>query len=422
MEQKVFTKMHRKPKGTYVEKTCCRFCDTKTVDSVHLGNYFGLAGGFISAEEIATEDKVYPLSLEMCPKCRNIQCKQVVSADELFKKNYYYYSSMIPSLVSHFKGLAEVIAERWPDVATQILEMGCNDGVLLHPLKQLGYTYLIGVDPSRTIQQVDPTIYTYNDYFNDTTTDQILKEHGEVDVFVACNSFAHIDDMKTILMNLKKVLRKNTGEAIIEVHYSKNIFTHKHFDFIYHEHMSYYTVTSLYNICRIFGISLVNVECIPNHGGSIRCILQNKPCTESPAASLQVFLSNEAHLFDPGFVATYTQELYTWRKNFQDLFYSLKKEGKTIYGYGASGRANTLLNFCEIELDVIIDDAPSKIGFYTPTLNTPIVDSTILLDAPPDYIIILAWPYAEFIMKNNASYTGTFIIPLPEISLKRNTL
>lgn len=413
-KQKIFTRIYTKQIGSYTNKNTCRFCDSNTHDIFHLGDRFGLAGGFLNINELNNE-KVYPLTLSLCSNCKYIQCKQLVSSDELFKKHYYYYSSMIFSLVTHFSKFAKIIHERYPNKDIKIIEIGCNDGVLLHPLKNLGYTNLIGIDPSRTIFNIDNTIETYNEYFNDYITDMILTKHGPLDIFISCNSFAHIDDMKTIMKNIKRIL-KIDGVALIEVHYSKHIFEDKNFDFIYHEHMGYYTVTSMYNICKLFDMYLINVENISTHGGSLRFTIHMKP-TE-PYACVQKFIQEEAYLFEPKYLASYNTIMYKWKEDFTKLIIDLQLNGE-VFGYGASGRANTLMNFCNIHLDGIIDDADSKIGSYTPTFNVLIQDSKILYtNKSPKYIVILAWPYANSIIEKHKQYLkngGTFIIPLPTI-------
>lgn len=403
--------------GHYVEKKMCRFCQLPVHDIIHLGSSFGLAGGFITNMK-NSDEYVYPLTLSLCNNCKYIQCKQLVSSDELFKINYYYYSSMIPSLVVHFQELAQQIYEKFPDKTKRIIEMGCNDGVLLHQLHALNYTNLIGVDPSQTVSKIK-NITVYNDYFNHQITDKILTEHGLQDLFISCNSFAHIDDMATILQCMRRIL-KPTGMALIEVHYAKLIFENKQFDFIYHEHVGYYTVTSLFNILRDNNMSLAHVEQISNHGGSLRCYIEMRPQTE-PSETIIKLLQDESILFTNNFFEKYMTELLHWKVDFVTLINNLILDGKKVYGYGASGRANTILNFCELKLECIIDDAESKIGCYTPVLNIPIINSSILYSkTPPDYVIILAWPYASAIMNRHKTVRTNFVIPLPEIIVHSN--
>lgn len=403
--------------GPYITKLTCRFCNHFTRDILHLGDRFGLAGGFVTPQELQEKEYYYPLTLSLCDHCKYIQCKQLISPDQLFKKNYFYYSSMIPSLVKHFQQLSQFINARFP-LTTKIIEIGCNDGVLLHPLFQLGYRHCIGVDPSQTIEKVDSSIPTYQAYFNKETADKILKTHGVQDLFISCNSFAHIDNMQEILYHMKRVLHPQHGKAIIEIHYSKYIFQDNQFDFIYHEHMGYYTVTSLVNICKEYNLSLSHVEIVPNHGGSLRCMIDMQPTSTPPPSHIQNLLTQEALLFQGNFFSQYQKTIEQWKKDLQDLLHKLTTQNKTVYGYGASGRANTLLHFAEITLPAIIDDAPSKIGSYTPLYNIPIVNSSILYSShPPDYVLLLAWPYASYIMEQHKHYSGTFIVPLPAITL-----
>ena len=412
LEQKIFTSIRNKQVGVYENRLECRFCKTMTDKILHLGDRFGLAGGFLKSKD--EEDYVYPLTLRLCPSCNYIQCQEEVSPDQLFKKHYFYFSSMIPSLVKHFKEFAEWIQERYPK-DSKIIEIGCNDGVLLHPLLELGFENLIGIDPSHTIKNIDSRIMTFPTYFNGAVTNLILDKYGPQDLFISCNSFAHINDMDSILKNMKRILKEDTGIALIEVHYSKHIFENKQFDFIYHEHVGYYTITSLYNICCMYGLSLVDVIHIPNHGGSIRCVIQNKITQDIPL-SILTWMQQENFLFSETFFKEYQEDLFSWKETFKTKMYQLIADGKKVYGYGASGRANTLLNFTEITLEGIIDDALSKIGCFTPTLNIPIVDSSILYsDTPPDYVVILAYPYADYIMEKHTKYKGIFIIPLPDI-------
>ena len=416
-EQRLFTLVNRKPKGIFTELTHCRFCNTETCDILHLGDNFGLAGGFLcSLDETELEnDKIYPLTLSLCNNCKYMQCKQVISSDELFKKNYFYYSSMISSLAIHFKELASWIYNKYPNKLNKIIEIGCNDGVLLHPLKDIGYSNLIGVDPSQTIKSISTDIVTYNDYFNEIIVDNILEKYGLQDIFISCNSFAHINDMNSIIKNIQKILKPETGIAIIEVHNSINIFTEKNFDFIYHEHMGYYTVTSLYNICKNNNISLIDVEFIKNHGGSLRCTIKMAPNIENDI--INKIIVEEQNIFNYIFLNNYRIELFKWRNEFKDLICNLQKTNK-VFGYGASGRANTIMNFCEIELDGIIDDSPSKIGCYTPIYNVHIYSNDILYTkCAPDYCVILAWPYSEYIIQKHKHYSGKFIIPLPYIKM-----
>lgn len=417
-DQKLFTHISFKNIGEYHEKSKCRFCNYETTDIFNLGKHYGLAGGFINNIDDISYEKLYPLTLSLCNNCKYMQCKELISSDELFKKHYYYYSSMIPSLVNHFDNLAKWISNNF-DKNSIILEMGCNDGVLLKPLLKFGFSNLIGVDPSQTIESLKNTsIHLYNDYFNMEIANNIVNSFGNVDIFISCNSFAHIDNMQEILNSMKHVLNKKTGIAIIEVHDSIQIFENKNFDFIYHEHMGYYTVTSLYNICKNNQLSLTHIEKISNHGGSLRCIIStdyNNP----PSQSVIEFINQESLILNESYINNYIFELENWKNILKQKFLFYKKQGYKIYGYGASGRANTIIGYCQLEFNGIIDDATSKIGCYTPLFNTTIYSSDILYNnIEKQCVFILAWPYSSYIINKHKAFLlkgGLFIIPLPEI-------
>lgn len=425
-DQMMFKRIESKPLGTFSLKHGCRFCDHDTHDIIHLGDRFGLAGGFHKTLEDAEHEHVYPLTLSLCPHCKYMQCKQVVHPDELFKKHYFYYSSMIPSLVEHYKNFVQWFDNRFGNKDLYIVEIGCNDGVLLKQLLHAGYHRLIGVDPSQTVECLSSSpVMVYNDYFDHKVANDVVRDSGKMDVFIACNSFAHIDNMQEVLANMKFVL-KDDGVAIIEVHDSSQILQNKNFDFIYHEHMGYYTITSLYNICQRNGMSLVQVHRISNHGGSLRCEISMK--RDAPSSEYVLMeMERECDMFVPLYLNTYCHSLTSWRTDLRALYMSYKKAGYTLYGYGASGRANTLINYCQLTFAGIIDDAESKIGSYTPMINIPIYSSKIIYEGNPSktVVFILAWPYAPYIIETHTKFLsrgGAFVVPLPNISVTNKSI
>ena len=393
----------------------CRFCRSSMTDCIHLGDSFPLAGGFMNHEDEFKNEETYPLSLSFCINCCLLQCKQYIHSDILFKKNYYYFSSMIPMLVNHFNQYAEMLSEMVEEPSNyKVIEMGCNDGVLIRPLRKKGFK-VIGVDPSRTVSKcIEDGFTIYNTYFNEELAYTITKEHGKCDFFLSSNSFAHIHDMSSIMNGIKKVLNEN-GMAIIEVHYSKLIIDELQFDFIYHEHMSYYNVTSFYNIAKLYNMSLERVEFINIHGTSVRIFLRNKP-NMILSYTVAEIIHKESYLYDMNTYSVFNTKLYQWKSSMLELLNQYS--GKKIFGYGSSGRTNIILRFLDLNLDELIDDAQSKIGSYSPIYHNKITSSQIIVDSPPDLLIILAWPYATDILQNiKKKYKGKCLIPLPTIQL-----
>lgn len=406
------------PIGQYKTLQSCRFCQSDITEVIRLGDRFPLAGGFLrNLVKDIPKERVYPLSLSMCQKCCLIQCTQVVHSDILFKQGYFYYSSMIPMLVKHFSNYAKHLSTLFKPDKTTVVEIGCNDGVFLRPLKNLGFT-VIGVDPSDTVKQlVEDGFEIYNEYFDIDVCDKILDKHGKIDLFLSSNSFAHIDDMRTIMKCMKSILKPD-GYAVIEVHYLKAIIDDLNFDFIYHEHMSYYSITSLYYISKLFDMTIMDVEFTNIHGSSIRVYFKNN--VSFLPETVQNIIKKEEYLGQLDTFLNYSKRLNTWRNDFMSLYNSLLTAGNVIYGYGSSGRANTFCNFCDIQFKYIIDDSISKIGNHTPVYHSLIVSSNVLKSDKPDYVVILAWSYAKDIIEKNREYLndgGKFIIPLPKIEI-----
>lgn len=427
LEKKTKTETETKT-GKYTTLTHCRFCFTELIDIFHLGDNFPLAGGFLKNENQFQEELFYPLSLSFCQKCAVILCKQVIDSDKLFKNGYFYYSSMIPSLVTHFNQYAlklkQLFIEPSNTTTLKVIEIGCNDGVFLRPLKEAGFE-VIGVDPSDTPKKlIEEGFQIYNDYLNEQTTQQILEKNGQCDIFLSSNSFAHIDKMDSIFKSIKKLI-KPTGDIFIEVHNSKSVFDEMNFDFIYHEHMTYYTISSFYNILKQYQMTIIDAEFTKIHGSSMRLHIKNTDTVPTPD-KIKNLMQQEKHLTNINTYLNFTKTINQWKTDITTLYNDLintnnnnNKKNK-IYGYGASGRTNIICVFCDINLEQIIDDAPSKIGSYTPLYHQQIKDITILNTNPPDYILILAWPYTTSIIANikkNTTYKGKFIIPLPKIEI-----
>ncbi len=413
-EQRLFFKRQAIQLGSFTTLETCRFCNAATKPWFQFEGMYPLAGGFLREGHVEDDSKI-PLSVSLCETCELLQCNEVISSDTLFKKGYFYFSSMIPFLVTHFKAFTEMIKNKYaePGKKKLVLEIGCNDGVLLRNLEGEHFQ-TIGVDPSHTVEKLIQDGFTiYNDYFTRDLAESIRNKHGQVDIFLSSNSFAHIHDMKNIMEGLKTILKPG-GLAIIEVHNSLKILQELNFEFMYHEHMTYYTKMSFCTIFERVGMWVEKIEDIDVHGGSMRVFIRNSegvsPCKKDLFEdSLQFHKS----------LHEFPLKLAAWKKEFLDLYYQIKKEGKTIVGYGASGRANMFLRYLDIELDGIVDDAESKVGAYMPLLHTKIEYSSSIYNKHPDYILLISWAYKDTILQKHKSYLlqgGTFLIPLPTIS------
>lgn len=398
---------------SYCVRTKCRVCDNRLHSIFCFPEDVPLAGGFLRSSE--EKETYYPLTLTVCSQCWLMQCQEVVSSNVLFHDAYFYRSSMIKALCSHFDQLAHTLVQKYPPPRT-VLEIGCNDGVLLTRLHRLGYK-VIGVDPAtdlvRPLQQQGYSVYAA--MFTPEVARDIVSTHGRVDLFLSSNSFAHIDDMGAVIEAMKIVM-KPCAAAVLEVHYSKRVVDKRQFDFVYHEHMSYYTATSLrYLVEKKLGMCLHEVQLVPLHGTSMRAFVEQHSSIHPAHSSVTKLIQEEHGLASLAWYRQFVKNIKEWQTQMQKLIASIQCQHPqaVFYGYGASGRANTLCALFPFPLTKVIDDAPSKIGCFMPKSKWPIVSADELYTHPPDYIVILAWPYASSIIQAHANFHGQFIVPLP---------
>ena len=405
----------------------CRFCSSSKITQIIDFGDVGLAGAFLLPKNFPLEKK-YPQQLYFCEDCYLLQIINEVEAKLLFK-DYFYFSSAISTLRKHFREYAEEITKEFliPETSV-VLEVGCNDGILLKPFIELGIKKVIGVDPSTNVISTikDPDIITYNNFLTYDLAQKIIKKHGQVDVICANNVFAHINDMKDVTDAIKLLL-KPSGVFIFEVHYIGSLIDEVQYDMIYHEHIYYYSILTLKKFFSKFSLEIFNVKPIPIHGGSMRYYVRHAGKLNDKKTSLKL-INLEKNEYEKGYdkkstFLSYAKEVESTRTNLIDLLNILKSKNEEIIGYGASGRANTLIQYCGIDetlLNYIIDDAPMKQGYYTPGSHIKICSRDILEDNTPDYILIFAWSFFNEIIEKNMKYLKLgvkFIIPLPKVKI-----
>ena len=406
----------------------CAFCDgADLAPIIDFGNV-GLAGSFLRNDELATEKK-YRLRLVFCRVCFAVQVLDKIPRSFFFDR-YFYFSSSIQTLKLHFKNLATDLIQRFlPLKKGVVLEIGCNDGVLLKPIADLGVSTVIGVDPAKNVISTidDQRITVVNDYFDEPLANNLRHRYGAADLILANNVFAHIEDIVAVTRALKLMLNHD-GVFVFEVHYLGNIIDNNQYDMIYHEHIYYYSVLSLRSHFIRHGLRLFDLEHIQTHGGSIRvfvCKDTSRHLEYNSPELCQVIAKELNQGYDSELIFRgFSQRIGELRLQLMRLLKDLKSRGKVIAGYGASGRANTILQFCEIDnrlLDYMIDDGPAKHGFYTPGSHLEIKSSDILDSCQrPDVVVIFAWPFKTEIINKNSNFLetgGSFVVPLPEIEV-----
>ena len=407
----------------------CNFCNNPNMTLINNFGNMGLAGSFLAQDELEQET-LHPMNLVFCPDCYAVQIMDRIDPDLMFKKNYFYFSSSIGTLRSHFKDYAVDVVSRFlpsPKDAT-VIEFGCNDGVLLSPLADLNIGRIIGVDPATNVVKKinDDRIDIVNSYFDELSAGKIVKQFGQADLILANNVFAHVDDINALTRGIDIALAEN-GAFIFEVHYLGKIIEEMQYDMIYHEHIYYYSLLAVENHFDRYGMLVFDLKEVDNHGGSIRFYICRKN-SDLAFPSKNVHQFREAELTkgfnDSSIFRKFGQKINNQKSDLLGLLNELKEQKKTVIGYGASGRANTMLQFCGIDnslLSYMVDDAPAKKGFYTPGSHLRI-ESKILFSKGkrPDYVVVFAWTFLREICERNMDYLesgGKFIIPLPKVEI-----
>jgi methylation protein EvaC len=409
------------------EKVQCAFCGAgDLVEVIDFGDV-ALAGGFLKEGAFATEPK-FRLRVSFCPSCYAVQVPDKVDPEILFT-DYFYFSSAIKTLREHFVDYATEVVARFLDPHhSTVVEFGCNDGILLRPLADQGVATVIGVDPALNILKTidDPRIHTVNGFFGEPLVDQIVGRFGKADLVLANNVFAHIPDINGVTRAVEKIL-KDDGVFIFEVHYLGKIIQDLQYDMIYHEHLYYYSLLAIENHFARHGMTVFDLKPIPIHGGSMRYYVCKKNSYHAKDISVRVQnLRNEERALGydrPETYRRFASGCAERRAKLMDLLTRLRSKGRTIAGYGASGRANTIIQYCGIgrdHLEYMIDDAPAKHGYSTPGSHLLIRSNEVLRNDPPDYLLIFAWSFFNEIAAKSGDYIaqgGRLMVPLPDVRI-----
>jgi len=400
----------------------CRICNNKDLKKILSLGTQPLANSFLTKEDLEKEEKTFPLEMSSCPSCKLLQLTYVVPPEIMFK-NYVYVSSTTDTFKIHFFELAEELTQMLGlNKESLAVDIGSNDGVLLKGFQSFGVR-TVGVEPATNVAKIAEQngVETINDFFNGKIVGKIIKEKGHADVVTAANVFAHVNDIHDFVKNVKLLLKEN-GIFVIEVPYLLDMLEKMTFDTIYHEHLSYFTVTPLVKFFNKFGMGIFKIKKVDSHGGSLRIFVKNQSVKFYIDESVNRFLENEKKIGvgDSALYENFAQRVLDVKSTLLNFLQKIKDEGKSIAAYGAPAKGNTLLNFCGIgqkHIDYVIDDNPLKQDLFTPGTHIPVVDSSILDKNRPDFVLILAWNFAEEILAKNKKYRDEgvkFIIPLPE--------
>lgn len=411
----------------------CRLCRSKELNLVLQLEDSPPANEFVTKSEINEIQDKFPLQLWECQKCGHIQLPVVVDPNRLFR-NYVYVAGTSPVFVNHFKQYAATMIDKLRmQPGDLVVDIGSNDGTLLRCFKEAGMKVL-GVDPARKIAEEATLsgIQTIPEFFTQKLAREIRRTYGHAKLITANNVFAHADDLGDIVLGVQYLL-EDSGAFIFEVQYLVDLVEKTLFDMIYHEHTSYHHLAPLLKFLSDYGMYIFDAERISTHGGSLRVYsalnedrlyFENRDqIRDLIEYENQIGLLVSGKQRDISAIENLRIKIDNLKEQLVSKLGSIRADGKRIAGFGAPAKVTTLMHQFKLEstiLDFIVDDSPLKQGLYTPGKFIPVVPSSVLYEKMPEYCLILAWNFADSIIKNHQKYLeqgGRFIVPIPELKV-----
>lgn len=410
--------------ATAYRRETCRLCSSTALELVVGLTATPEGDDFVTAERLHEPQPVFPLDVVLCLDCGNAQLSHVVSPPAIYEK-YTYVSSISLELPTHFLGYADDLMGRIaPPQGALVVEMGSNEGALLRALKDRGLSVL-GVDPAVGIARMatEAGIETLAAYFTAQLAAEIRAERGAATAVLANNVFANIDDLASVIAGVRDLMAPD-GVFVMETSYWLDVVDKALLDTIFHEHISYFTAKPLAGFFARHGLELIDVQRVPTKGGSIRVTAQHVggPRTAAPRVAEVFALEDEHGVHDADRLRVFARSLEGPRREVHDIVAGLVSKGERVAGYGAAVGLTTLVYHYGIGemLDFLADDFVPKQGRFSPGFHIPVLSPDALYDKGPDHVLLLAWRYAEPIMKNNRRFVdegGHWIIPMPALEI-----
>lgn len=404
----------------------CRFCDTPLKHTFADLGSSPLSNAYITHAQLQKMEPFYPLHVYVCEACYLVQLPMFQNPEEIFGE-YAYFSSYSDTWLQHMKSYTDMVSKRFSLSAnTMVVEIASNDGYLLQYFKRKDIPVL-GIEPARNVAKAaqEAGIPTVVKFFGVQTATELAADGKHADLIIGNNVLAHVPDINDFVKGMK-ILLKPKGVITMEFPHLLRLIQGNQFDTIYHEHFSYLSLIAVEKIFDTHGLTIFDVEELSTHGGSLRIYARHsEDSSKSVCRSVQELLEteNKEDFTNLNYYLSFGDKLKEAKRNILEFVIGLKVEGKTIAGYGAPAKGNTLLNYCGIRTDFIdytVDRSPHKQGHYLPGTRIPIFHPDKIKESRPDYLLILPWNLKEEIMGQMSyikEWGGRFVVLIPDIKI-----
>ena len=406
----------------------CRHCRAEvTLTLVDLGSA-PPSNAYLTSLTLRRPERWFPLKVLVCESCWLVQAEAYSRAAELFNEEYAYFSSFSDLWLTHAENYVSTMVERFALTGdSHVVEVASNDGYLLQYVKERGISCL-GIEPTASTAAAARLkgIETIEEFFDTKLGNRLANQDKQADLMVANNVLAHVPEINDFSKGFAALL-KPQGVATFEFPHLMHLIEQNQFDTIYHEHFSYLSFTTVVRVFDANGLSVFDVEELETHGGSLRVFAQRKDIGKHPISEQTTELINReaaAGMNRASYYEGFQENADKVKNGFLTFLLDAKRQGKTVAGYGAAAKGNTLMNYAGVRTDLIpfvADRNPAKQGKYMPGSRIPIVDESWLKDAKPDYVVILPWNLKSEIMQQLdyvKSWGGDFVTAVPEMEIE----
>ena len=403
----------------------CRFCNSLLSKTfLNLGTS-PLSNSYLNSEQLTLKESFFPLHAFVCEKCFLVQLEEFQTPKDIFS-NYVYFSSYSTTWLEHAKDYVKMMISRFKiNIENNVIEIASNDGYLLQFFQEKNIPVL-GIEPAKNVAKIAKKkgIPTMNKFFGEKTAIELFESKKKADILIGNNVLAHVPNLNDFIKGLK-ILLNSGGVITLEFPHILQLIQYNQFDTIYHEHFSYFSFITLQKILAFHKLNIFDVEELSTHGGSLRIFVCHDDDEFLISNNVELLIQKEQK-FGLDKIETYVnfqQNINHLKNSLHKFFVSTKKENKTVVGFGAPAKGNTLLNFCKIGtnfLDYVVDNNPHKQGLFLPGTHIPIFSPQKIYETKPDYLIILPWNLKnEIIEQTNfiKEWGGKHVLLIPEIEI-----